>query len=757
MEKKQFDVTGMTCAACSARVEKCVGKLEGVRSVQVNLLAGSMTVCYDERATGVEAIEHSVEEAGYGAHVRREDEAASAAAGLERVRQEQLGMRRRWWWSLVFLVPLLYVAMGHMLGWPLPPFLAGDSHALVLGLCQLALLLPIMVLNRRYYTVGFRTLFRGSPNMDSLVAMGSFAAFAYGVYAVVRIGVGTGAADWDTVRRFAHDLYFESAGTILTLVTLGKYFESKSKGKTSEAITKLMNLAPETAILVRFGMEKEVPVSEVQVGDLVRVKPGGRVPVDGVIEQGSGSVDESVLTGESLPVFKQPGDAVLTATINRTGAFTLRATKVGRDTTLAHIIGLVNEAASSKAPISRLADRVSAVFVPVVIGIAVLATVVWLLLGRPFDFALSIGIAVLVISCPCALGLATPVAIMVGTGRAAECGILVRSAESFEKAQKIDTVVLDKTGTITEGRPQVTDVVSRALGREEVLAVLAALERPSEHPLAEAVLREAGRWGVPRLEADAFRVVPGLGVEGDVDGRHYRAGSLAFMRRCGADVAGYAADAEALAGRGRTPLFLADEGGVLGLVAVADVVRPSSREAIGQMRRAGMEVVMLTGDNRRTAEAIRSELGIPHVVAEVLPQDKDREVLRLQAGGRSVAMVGDGINDAPALTRADLGIAVGSGTDIAIESADMVLMKGDLRDAVTAFRLSRAVLRNIRENLFWAFIYNIVCIPLAAGVFYPLLGWKLSPMLAAAAMSFSSVSVVLNALRLRRFKPLVSR
>ncbi len=757
MEKKQFDVTGMTCAACSARVEKCVGKLEGVRSVQVNLLAGSMTVCYDERATGVEAIEHSVEEAGYGAHVRREDEAASAAAGLERVRQEQLGMRRRWWWSLVFLVPLLYVAMGHMLGWPLPPFLAGDSHALVLGLCQLALLLPIMVLNRRYYTVGFRTLFRGSPNMDSLVAMGSFAAFAYGVYAVVRIGVGTGAADWDTVRRFAHDLYFESAGTILTLVTLGKYFESKSKGKTSEAITKLMNLAPETAILVRFGMEKEVPVSEVQVGDLVRVKPGGRVPVDGVIEQGSGSVDESALTGESLPVFKQPGNAVLTATINRTGAFTLRATKVGRDTTLAHIIGLVNEAASSKAPISRLADRVSAVFVPVVIGIAVLATVAWLLLGRPFDFALSIGIAVLVISCPCALGLATPVAIMVGTGRAAECGILVKSAESFEKAQKIDTVVLDKTGTITEGRPQVTDVVSRALGREEVLAVLAALERPSEHPLAEAVLREAGRSGVPRLEADAFRVVPGLGVEGDVDGRHYRAGSLAFMRRCRADVAGYAADAEALAGRGRTPLFLADEGGVLGLVAVADVVRPSSREAIGQMRRAGMEVVMLTGDNRRTAEAIRSELGIPHVVAEVLPQDKDREVLRLQAGGRSVAMVGDGINDAPALTRADLGIAVGSGTDIAIESADMVLMKADLRDAVTAFRLSRAVLRNIRENLFWAFIYNIVCIPLAAGVFYPLLGWKLSPMLAAAAMSFSSVSVVLNALRLRRFKPLVSR
>ena len=757
MEKKQFDVTGMTCAACSARVEKCVGKLEGVRSVQVNLLAGSMTVCYDERATGVEAIEHSVEEAGYGAHVRREDEAASAAAGLERVRQEQLGMRRRWWWSLVFLVPLLYVAMGHMLGWPLPPFLAGDSHALVLGLCQLALLLPIMVLNRKYYTVGFRTLFRGSPNMDSLVAMGSFAAFAYGVYAVVRIGAGTGAADWDTVRRFAHDLYFESAGTILTLVTLGKYFESKSKGKTSEAITKLMNLAPETAILVRFGMEKEVLVSEVRVGDLVRVKPGGRVPVDGVIEQGSGSVDESALTGESLPVFKQPGDAVLTATINRTGAFTLRATKVGRDTTLAHIIGLVNEAASSKAPISRLADRVSAVFVPVVIGIAVLATVVWLLLGRPFDFALSIGIAVLVISCPCALGLATPVAIMVGTGRAAECGILVKSAESFEKAKKIDTVVLDKTGTITEGRPQVTDVVSRALGREEVLAVLAALERPSEHPLAEAVLREAVRSGVPRLEADAFRVVPGMGVEGDVDGRHYRAGSLEFMRRCGADVAGYAADAEALADRGRTPLFLADEGGVLGLVAVADVVRPSSREAIGQMRRAGLEVVMLTGDNRRTAEAIRRELDIPHVVAEVLPQGKDREVLRLQGEGRSVAMVGDGINDAPALTRADLGIAIGSGTDIAIESADMVLMKPDLRGAVTALRLSRAVLRNIRENLFWAFIYNIICIPLAAGVFYSLLGWKLSPMLAAAAMSFSSVSVVLNALRLRRFKPLASR
>ena len=755
MEKKQFDVTGMTCAACSARVEKCVGKLQGVRSVQVNLLAGSMTVCYDERATNVEAIEHSVEDAGYGAHVRQEGETA-AASGLERVRQEQDGMHRRWWWSLAFLVPLLYVAMGHMLGWPLPPFLTGDGHALLLALCQLVLLLPIMVLNRKYYTVGFKGLLRGSPNMDSLVAMGSFAAFAYDVYAVVRIGIGTSANDWETVRRFAHDLYFESAGTILTLVTLGKYFESKSKGKTSEAITKLMNLAPTTAILVRFGMEKEVPVSEVRVGDLVRVKPGGRVPVDGVIEQGSGSVDESALTGESLPVFKQPGDAVLTATINRTGAFTFRATKVGRDTTLSHIIELVNEAASSKAPISRLADRVSAVFVPTVIAIAVVATAVWLLLGRPFDFALSIGIAVLVISCPCALGLATPVAIMVGTGRAAECGILVKSAEAFEKAAKINTVVLDKTGTITEGRPQVTDVVSRTIERKELLAVLAALERLSEHPLAEAVLREAERLDVPRREADAFQVVPGMGVEGDVDGRHYRAGSLAFMRRCGADVTEYAEAAEALANEGRTPLFLADEGGVLGLVAVADVVRPSSREAIGQMRRAGWDVVMLTGDNRRTAEAIRRELDIPHVVAEVLPQDKDREVLRLQGEGRSVAMVGDGINDAPALTRADLGIAIGSGTDIAIESADMVLMKADLRGAVTALRLSRAVLRNIRENLFWAFIYNIICIPLAAGVFYSLLGWKLSPMLAAAAMSFSSVSVVLNALRLRRFKPLVS-
>lgn len=756
MEKKQFDVTGMTCAACSARVEKCVGKLQGVRSVQVNLLAGSMTVCYDERATNVEAIEHSVEDAGYGAHVRQEGETA-AASGLERVRQEQDGMRRRWWWSLAFLVPLLYIAMGHMLGWPMPPFLTGDEHALLLALCQLVLLLPIMVLNRKYYTVGFKGLLRGSPNMDSLVAMGSFAAFAYGVYAVVCIGMGTGAGDWETVRRFAHDLYFESAGTILTLVTLGKYFESKSKGKTSEAITKLMNLAPTTAILVRFGMEKEVPVSEVRVGDLVRVKPGGRVPVDGVIEQGSGSVDESALTGESLPVFKQPGDAVLTATINRTGAFTFRATKVGRDTTLSHIIELVNEAASSKAPISRLADRVSAVFVPTVIAIAVVATAVWLLLGRPFDFALSIGIAVLVISCPCALGLATPVAIMVGTGRAAECGILVKSAEAFEKAAKINTVVLDKTGTITEGRPQVTDVVSRTIERKELLAVLAALERLSEHPLAEAVLHEAERLDVPRREADAFQVVPGMGVEGNVDGRHYRAGSLAFMRRCGADVTEYADEAEALANEGRTPLFLADESGVLGLVAVADVVRPSSREAIGQMRRAGWEVVMLTGDNRRTAEAIRRELDIPHVVAEVLPQDKDREVLRLQGEGRSVAMVGDGINDAPALTRADLGIAIGSGTDIAIESADMVLMKSDLRGAVTALRLSRAVLRNIRENLFWAFIYNIICIPLAAGVFYSLLGWKLSPMLAAAAMSFSSVSVVLNALRLRRFKPMVSR
>ena len=752
MERKQFDIEGMSCAACSARVEKCVSGLDGIRTVQVNLLTNSMVVEYDEAKIDRQGIEQAVAGAGYAAKEHADRPGHDRAVDL--AVREQREMRIRWWRSFVFLLPLMYVSMGHMFAWPLPAFLVGTQHALFLVLVQLLLLVPIVYWNRKYFTRGFGALFKANPNMDSLVAVGASAAILYGVYALFRIWSGLNAHDMELVQRFAHDLYFESAGTILTLVSLGKYLESKSKSRTSEAITKLMDLAPKTAVIVRFGMEKEVPVDEVRVGDLVRVKPGQRVPVDGVIEKGGGSVDESALTGESMPVFKQPGDTVLTATVSQTGAFTFRATKVGSDTTLSQIIGLVNEAAASKAPISKLADRVSAVFVPVVMGIALLAAAVWLLLGWPFDFALSTAISVLVISCPCALGLATPVAIMVGTGKAAEYGILVKSAESFEKARKIDTVVLDKTGTITEGKPQVTDVRSRTLSREQLLSFMAALERLSEHPLAEAVVREAERLQVPRYDAESFEVIPGLGVEGRIDGQHYCVGSLRLMTMRKLECEAYAFEAETLAEQGRTPLLLADEQQVLGMVAVADVLKPTSREAIEQMRQAGMEVVMLTGDNRKTAAAVRRELNVSHVVAEVLPQDKDREIVRLQTEGRKVSMIGDGINDAPALMRSDLGIAIGNGTDIAIESADMVLMKGDLLDAVTAFRLSRAVLRNIKENLFWAFFYNLVCIPLAAGVFYSFLGWKLSPMVAALAMSFSSVSVVMNALRLRRFRSL---
>ncbi|WP_163631124.1 cation-translocating P-type ATPase [Paludibacter sp. 221] len=751
MVKKQFDITGMSCSACSAHVEKSVAKLDGVQSVSVNLLTNSMAVEFDEKTTNETNIEQTVAEAGYQAHVQKADNTKSA---IDFVQKEQEEMRRRWWWSLVFLIPLLYVAMGHMFSWPLPAILLGNENALTFSIVQLALIIPIAVLNLKYFTRGFKSMIKGNPNMDSLVALGASAAIIYGVYAIFRIAYGLSHNDMEMVQQFSHDLYFESAGTILTLVTLGKYFESKSKSKTSEAITKLMDLAPKTATIIRYNIEKEVPIEQVLVGDLVIVKPGQRIPVDGVIEKGTASVDESALTGESIPVFKQAGDTVLTATINKTGSFTFKATKVGSDTTLSQIIALVNEASASKAPISKLADKISSVFVPIVICIAVIATIIWLLLGYSFDFALSIGISVLVISCPCALGLATPVAIMVGTGKGAEHGILIKSAESFEKAQKIDTVVLDKTGTITEGRPHVTDIYTNGISNGEFISLLASLEKLSEHPLAEAIEREAARMKVELLDTDNFNVIPGLGIEGTIKGTYYCVGSRKLLALRNIDISNFQNIAEQLAEEGKTPLFLANSHDALGLVAVADIVKPSSKKAIEQMYGLGMDVVMLTGDNKKTAQAIQKQLNIKHVVAEVLPQDKDREIIRLQSEKKTVAMVGDGINDAPALMRSNLGMAIGGGTDIAIESADIVLMRSDLLDAVTAFRLSNAVLKNIKQNLFWAFIYNIICIPLAAGVFFPILGWKLSPMFAALAMSFSSVSVVLNALRLRNFKPL---
>lgn len=758
--KQKFDVTGMTCSACSAHVEKSVRKLPGVSSVAVNLLQNTMMVEYDGDALSDAQICDAVKAGGYGASPQQPHGAGAKRAAAPKeapggaMAAELAGMKRRLVISFCFLVPLMYVSMGHMMGLPLPAFLLGHENAVSFAMTQLLLTLPIMYVNRKYYEVGFKTLFRGAPNMDSLIAIGSAAAVVYGLVAIYGIGYGLGHGDMELVGHYHMDLYFESAGTILTLITVGKYLETRSKGRTSDAITKLLDLAPKTAVVERDGEEIEVPVEEVVVGDTVVVRPGGRIPVDGVILEGNAALDESALTGESLPVEKGPGDKVISASINQSGYLKCKALKVGDDTTLAQIVQLVEDANASKAPIAKLADKVSGVFVPVVITIAVVAAAVWLLLGYPVDFALSIGIAVLVISCPCALGLATPTAIMVGTGKGAENGILFKSAESLEVAHTVNTVVLDKTGTVTEGKPEVTDLLpAPGADPRELLRVAAAAERPSEHPLAAAILRRAGAEGLEPDAAADFATVPGQGVTGKVDGKPVLAGNLRMMEANGLSADRFGVDADALANQGKTPLFFARDGEPLGVIAVADVVKPTSRAAIEEFKALGVDVVMLTGDNKRTAEAIRGQLGIDRVVAEVLPQDKEREVAALQQAGKKVAMIGDGINDAPALARADVGVAIGAGTDIAIESADVVLMKSDLLDAVTAFQLSRSVIRNIKQNLFWAFFYNSIGIPLAAGVFYTLLGWKLNPMFGAAAMSLSSFCVVSNALRLKLFKP----
>jgi len=759
MKVEKFDVTGMTCTACVAHVEKSVSKLEGVKTVNVNLLTNSMTVNFDDSAIQIDAIEKSVEDAGYVAHVRNAAASVSATpvGSINFVQIEQQEMKMRWWVSLAFLIPLLYISMGHMFGLSLPHLFHGVENALAFAFTQFLLTLPIAFINKKYFVNGFRTLFKAAPNMDSLIAIGSSAAIVYGVYAIYRIGFALGHADMATVEQFSHDLYFESGATILTLITLGKYIEAKSKSRTSEAITRLMDLAPKTATVIRDNAEVEILIEQVVVGDIVVVKPGQSVPVDGVVDSGNSSVDESALTGESMPVFKEVGATVLSASINKSGYFTLRATKVGNDTTLSQIIQLVEEASSSKAPISKLADKISSVFVPVVIGIAILSVVVWMVLGYPFDFALSIGIAVLVISCPCALGLATPVAIMVGTGKGAEHGILIKSAESLEMAHKIDTVVLDKTGTITEGKPRVTDIFTgTAITENQLLEIAASLEKPSEHPLAEAILLEAEKRALKFKAVSNFQAIPGLGIQAAIEEITYLAGNLKLMTDRKIQLCEFVTQSDRLAKEGKTPLFVANETEVLGIIAVADVIKPTSREAVELLQAMGMNVVMLTGDNAGTAAAIQHQLGISTVIAEVMPQDKDKEISKLQAAGKTVAMVGDGVNDAPALMRSNLGIAIGAGTDVAIESADVVLMRSDLLDAVTTLRLSKAVIVNIRQNLFWAFFYNVIGIPLAAGVFYGVLGWKLNPMFAAAAMSFSSITVVLNALRLMRFKATVS-
>lgn len=827
----------MSCSACSSHVEKAVNKLENVEKASVNLLTETMDVTYDEtKITSAEIID-AVVKAGYGASVMTEGSAAGAggqstsgnagsigrsvADGKQELQQKLDADARAMKWrlgiSIGFLIPLMYVSMHHMLkewfGMPVPAFIVntmhGNANAMNFALTQFLLLLPILYVNRKFFSVGFKTLAHRSPNMDSLIALGSGAALVYGIFAMYRISYGLGYGDMAVVEQYSHDLYFESSGTILTLITVGKYLESRSKGKTSEAITKLMNLAPKVAILVTGdGQEKEVPTESLQKGDVFLVKPGSLVPVDGIVLEGNSSVDEAAITGESVPVEKQAGDHVVSATVNKAGFLKCRADRVGDDTTLAQIIRLVEEASASKAPIAQLADKVAGVFVPTVMTISLITLVVWLLNGATAEFAISTAIAVLVISCPCALGLATPVAIMVGTGVGAGNGILIKTGEALQQAKKIDTVVLDKTGTITSGKLKVEEVggYQSDFPADAMMQIAAALEKKSEHPLAEAVVEWVEQFGLAIPEIVDFKATFGRGVEGALAaeflavetakndgptaafyagklsngsntsgngtrkapptgntvpdtgsvfpaGTKFYVGNLAFLQEKNIILPQGAAEGlNRTADEGMTPLLVAQEGRFLGIIGVSDTVKATSYEAINAWEKMGVRVIMLTGDNRRTAEAVRQKLGISEVVAEVLPQDKEKKVSELKAQGHKVAMIGDGINDAPALAAADVGMAIGAGTDVAMESADIILMKNDLRDAVTAMKLSRSVIRNIKENLFWAFFYNCIGIPLAAGVLYPAFQIRLNPMFGAAAMSLSSIFVVGNALRLRGFK-----
>lgn len=772
--KERFDVTGMTCSACSSHVEKSVSKLTGVENVSVNLLTNSMQVEFDENKLDTAGIIKAVEDAGYGAAVKDEHAKSGAKTsgqsdsqennGLSAVEQNVKNMKKRLIVSLIFWIPLMYVSMGHMiyqwLNIPMPPFtmnfLHGNENAITYAFTQFLLLLPILIANQKYFKNGFKTLWHRSPNMDSLIAIGAGAAILYGIFAIYRIGYAMGHGDMAVVHQYAHDLYFESAGTILTLITIGKYLETKSKGKTSEAITKLLNLAPKTVTAVRDGVEQVVDATDVEKGEIFLVKPGESVAVDGIVLEGKSSFDESAITGESIPVPKQEGDTIVSASMNKSGLIRAKATKVGEDTTIAQIIRLVEEASSSKAPIAKMADKIAGVFVPTVITIALITGIIWLISGATFEFAMSTAIAVLVISCPCALGLATPVAIMVGTGKGAENGILIKSGDALETAHQIDTVVLDKTGTITQGKPVVTDIICAAgknADKTQLLQIAGSLEKGSEHPLAEAIVNYCEINSIALEKVTDFNALFGKGIEGTVSGTHYFAGNEKMMEEKGIGLSTEQKNQiHALAKQGRTPLLFADEKQFLGIVAVADVVKPTSKEAVQKFRDYGIHVIMLTGDNEVTAQAIKEQVGIDEVVAGVLPTQKEEKISALKQAGHKVAMIGDGVNDAPALASADVGIAIGAGTDVAIESADIVLMKNDLLDAVGAVKLSKAVIRNIKENLFWAFFYNSIGIPLAAGVLYPLFQIKLNPMFGAAAMSLSSVCVVSNALRLRWVK-----
>ena len=781
MKKNKFNIQGMTCSSCQAHVQKAVENLNGIKNVNVNLLSNSMIVEYDEKTLNDKKIIEAVTNEGYGATLAINSQKDKIQNDNENTLKS---MKKRLIISICFWIPLMYVAMYHMFydlfGIPVPKLINdlfhGPENAITFGFTQILLLIPIIYVNRNYFIIGFKRLFKLSPNMDSLIAIGSFSAIIYGIYAIYMIGFGLGHNNLELVSRFSNDLYFESAGTILTLITVGKYLETKSKGKTSEAINKLINLAPKTAIVLKNEKEIEVEVKDIKKEDIIIIKPGYSIPVDGIIIEGESSIDESTITGESIPTQKSINDKVISGTINENGYFKMKATEVGDDTTLAQIIKLVEEAANSKAPISRLADKVSGVFVPIVITIALLATIFWLINGQSFEFALSIGIAVLVISCPCALGLATPVAIMVGTGKGAELGILIKSAESLELLHKVDTVVLDKTGTITQGKPKVIDIITNQdlinevmsqknkvkvvlnknndlTSKNNLLKIAGSLEKNSEHPLAEAIIEKTRENNLNLYEVKDFEAISGRGVRGKIDNIEYFGGNLAFMQENNVKLEDVLLKSEELSKQGKTLLYFAKENRLLGIIAVADTIKPTSKIAISELKKKNLEVIMITGDNKNVAESIGKNLEIDKVISEVMPQDKEREVTKLQASGKRVAFVGDGINDSPALVRSDVGIAISSGTDIAVESADIVLINDDLLSVVSAISLSKKVINNIKMSLFWAFFYNIIGIPVAAGLFYLSFNLKLNPMIGAAAMSLSSVCVVLNALRLKKFKP----
>lgn len=744
--QKTFNIEGMTCSSCAQTIEKATQKLAGVNNSAVNLATEKMTVQYDPTVLNVSDITKAVTDAGYEAH---EEVDSAAAVDLDREKKQQhiKEMWHRFLMSAIFTLPLLYIAMGHMLGLSLPEIVDPMMSPITFSLTQLILTLPVMYYGRSFFTVGFKTLFKGHPNMDSLVALGTSAAFVYSLFGTYMIYVGDIS--------FTMVLYYESAAVILTLITLGKYFEAVSKGKTSEAIKKLMGLAPKTARVLRNDQEMEIAIDEVQVEDIIVVRPGEKLPVDGIVMEGNTSIDESMLTGESMPVEKKPSDNVIGASINKNGSFQYKATKVGKDTALSQIIKLVEDAQGSKAPIAKLADQISGIFVPIVIVLAVLAGLAWFFLGQEsWIFALTITISVLVIACPCALGLATPTAIMVGTGKGAENGVLIKSGGALETTHKIGTIIFDKTGTITEGKPKVTDIVTtNGLSETDLLILAASAEKGSEHPLGEAIVNGAKERNLALIKTESFKAISGLGIEVIINGQHLLLGNKKLMTESRISLENLAAASDKLADQGKTPMYIAKDGNIAGIIAVADTVKENSLKAIEKLHRMGIEVAMITGDNKRTAEAIAKQVGIDRVMSEVLPEDKANEVKKLQAEGKKVAMVGDGINDAPALAQADTGIAIGSGTDVAMESADIVLMRSDLMDVPTAVELSKATIKNIKENLFWAFAYNILGIPVAMGLLYLFGGPLLSPIIAAAAMSFSSVSVLINALRLKRFKP----